>query len=140
MSGPAPKDPTKRRRTNAPARGEFKPPPGSGWQHGRRPKAPLGLMPESLLTWATWFDGWFAGYWTPADVPGLRLVIKLYDMVERGREDKLPELRLQMKAYGISPEGQMALRWVQPADLEPVPRGKAKGVKPERHAHLKAVE
>lgn len=133
--GPAPKD--GRRRRNVPARGEIVTAPAEGWQHGKVPAAPAGLMPASRGAWSTWFKAWFAAFWTPSDLPGLRQVIRLYDQVERGVFQRSSELRLQMDAYGITPKGQQDRRWKKPeAPAAPVvgtsgPSG--------RYGHLRPV-
>ena len=114
MSGSPIKDPSARRRRNVPKRGEFKDAPGVGWQHGRKPRAPDGLMPDSLAAWHTWFASWYAAFWTPADIPALRLLIKLYDVVERGEVRHQGELRAWLDAYGITPKGQQDRRWKPP--------------------------
>ena len=47
MSGPAPKPPGQRRRSNAPARGEWRASPGIGWQHGPVPDTPEDVGPAA---------------------------------------------------------------------------------------------
>lgn len=63
---------------------------------------------------------WFAAHWTPADLPGLRTLIRIYDQVERGEFQRANELRLQMDTYGITPKGQQDRRWARPSDEKPV--------------------
>jgi hypothetical protein len=126
--GPAPKDPATRRRRNPPAR-EWKPTPGSGWQHGKIPPTPEGLMPASVTAWETWFKAWFAAHWTPDLLPGLRQVIRLYDEVERGEFQRSAELRLSLDTYGITPKGQQDRRWERPS-ADPAPAAPAPGPEP----------
>jgi hypothetical protein len=57
---------------------------------------------------------WFAVHWTPSDLPGLYLVIGLYDQVQRGEFQRATELRLHMDNYGITPKGQQDRRWKAP--------------------------
>lgn len=76
---------------------------------------------------------WVASNWTPADVPGLRQTIRLYDMCldfhedpivwpadEKGKPTRKPnpasELRQMMDIYGITPKGQQDRRWLPPKD------------------------
>lgn len=137
MSGPAPAK--QRRRRNAPARGEWQPAPGIGWQHGPIPDAPDGLLAASRNAWETWFRAWFASHWTPADLPGLRLVIAQYDAVQRGQakaNDMTALVRL-MDTYGITPAGQQARRWEAPKAAEP--EKPAEKPATGRYAHLRAV-
>lgn len=129
-----PKDPSERRRRNEPERGEIKAASGVGWQHGAAPKPPSGLMPESRKAWSTWMKAWFAFFWTPEDLPGLRQVIRLYDQVERGEFQRAAELRLQMDTYGVTPKGQQDRRWRPPVQQPSKP--KATGA---RYGHLAAV-
>lgn len=114
--GPAPKP--DRRRRNKPARNDITAADAVGWQHGKPPAAPDGLMPASLEAWTTWIGSWFAAHWTPEDLPGLRQIIRLYDQVERGEFQRSTELRLMMDTYGITPKGQQDRRWVKPEPLK----------------------
>lgn len=120
MAGPgrAPKDPGSRVRRAAPVRGEITVATGVGWQHGKMPAPPEGLLVSSRSAWRTWMGSWFAAFWTPADVPGLRVVIRLYDQVERGEFQRSAELRLSMDTYGITPKGQQDRRWRPAAPVE----------------------
>ncbi len=91
----------------------------SGWQHGEMPLPPEGLMPASVEAWETWMRAWFAAHWTPADLPGLRHLIRLYDQVERGEFQRSGELRLTMDTFGITPKGQQDRRWAPPSEGKP---------------------
>lgn len=146
MPGPAPKP--NRRRRNVPARGEWQPAPAViGWQHGKVPAPPDGLRAETVEAWRTWFAAWFAARWTPDMVPGLRLVALSYDDVIRGgvKAADRTALHALMRAYGITPDGQLALRWAPPKTDEvqpspPSPRRKAKSAAAADHyAHLRVV-
>ncbi len=118
MRGPAPKDPSERRRRNKPA-GEWVPTEGAGWQYGAIPAPPTGLSSESVDTWQTWFTSWFATHWGPEDIPGLPDLIRLYDAVALGDLTRHSELRLTMDTYGITPKGQQDRRWKPPAPRRP---------------------
>ncbi len=130
--GPAPK--VNARRRNAPA-WEWRAAPGVGWQHGAVPEAPRGLSDAALTAWRTWFGAWFAAHWTPGDVPGLRVLIRLYDQVERGRYGLAGELRLWLDTYGATPKGAMDRRWRRPEPAEP-----AKKAASDPYRFLKVVE
>jgi hypothetical protein len=110
-TGPAPKDPAARRNTTAPTRGEIQQLDVVGWQHGDIPPAPEGLKPASEDAWRIWMGAWFAAFWIPEDIPGLRQLVLIYDQVERGEFQRASELRLQMDTYGITPKGQQDRRW-----------------------------
>ncbi len=130
--GPAPK--VNARRRNAPA-WEWRAAPGVGWQHGPIPEAPDGLLEASQTAWETWMRGWFAAHWTPGDLPGLRVVIRLYDAVERGRYGLAGELRLWLDTFGASPKGAMDRRWRRPEVAEPPQKAPR-----DSYRHLKVVE
>lgn len=90
--------------------------PGVGWQHGRRPSPPRGLGEAAKTAWAVWFDAWFAAFWSPADLPGLRQVARLFDLVDKdlaqlGESKSAAELRQLMAAYGLTPKARQDLRW-----------------------------
>lgn len=114
MPGPPPDDHRVRR---APPERPWRDAPGHGWQHGKVPPPPEGLTDAAEKAWQTWLGAWWAGFWSPDDVPGLRMVARLYDQVERGEYVRSAELRQLMNAYGLTPAGRQALRW-RPA-LEP---------------------
>jgi hypothetical protein len=115
-SGPAPKP--FRSRRNAPARGDWKLAPEGGWQH-ELPAAPAGLRPGSIATWEAWLKAWWAANWTQDDLPGLRLLIRIYDRVNRGDLKRLGELRQLMDSYGVTPKGQQDRRWQRPEPPRP---------------------
>jgi hypothetical protein len=107
----APKLPGARQRRNVPERGEWQAADTAGWQHGEVPAPPDGLTSASVTAWETWMAAWFASFWTPDDLPGLRQLVRLYDQVERNEFQRAGELRLQMDTYGITPKGQQDRRW-----------------------------
>ncbi len=137
MAGKGPRPKTTRRRRNTPARGDWKAPDGIGWQHGKIPEPPDGLLKASIATWRTWFGSWFAAHWTPEDVPGLTIVILLWDQVNRGEYQRSAELRLQMDGYGITPKGQTDRRWEKPAPS--APEKKPSGSSADRRRRLRVV-
>jgi hypothetical protein len=112
--GPNPKEQSRTR--HIPTRGVPRAIDGVGWQHGERPVPPSGLLKPSRDAWETWFTAWFAAHWTPADLPAIRQLIRLYDQVERGEYQRHGEMRLMLDTYGISPKGQQDRRWLAPAE------------------------
>jgi len=110
--GPAPKHQRYRRAT--PGRGEWQPSDEGGWQHAEPPPAPGGISPAAGAVWTAWFGSWWAANWTPDDLPGLRLVIRLWDRVNRGDIKRAGELRQWLDSYGITPKGQQDRRWTKP--------------------------
>jgi hypothetical protein len=131
----APPQPERRRRA-APVRGEVQSATAVGWQHGKVPPPPDGLMPASVEAWTTWFAAWFASFWTPGDLPGLRVVVRLYDQVERGEYTRATELRLWSDTWGLSPKGRQDRRWRKPE----ASAAEAATTKDSAYRHLRAVE
>jgi hypothetical protein len=112
-TGPAPAE--TRQRSNEPARGDWQPAPGSGWQHGEVPPCPVRAA-IAKQTWATWFSSWFASYWTPEDMPNLRLAIKLWHLSDTGLAkgaERTAYIRLA-DDLGITRKGQQDRRWKRP--------------------------
>ena len=109
-----------------------------GWQHGAIPEPPDGLVPASLEAWRVWFGAWFAAHWLPEDLPALRVLIGLYDRVERGERQRGGELRMWCDTFGITPKGQQDRRWVKPtAETQPAPQRQADA---DPYAHLRVVD
>lgn len=133
--GPAPKE-NRQNPRDTPKRGEIEHAASSGWQHGPVPAAPAKLTKAAREAWDTWMGAWFASFWTPDDLPGLRQVIRLYDQVERGEFQRAAEVRLQMDTYGITPKGQQDRRWARPKGPAQPPAGEKK---PTRYDHLRTV-
>lgn len=84
-------------------------------------------MDASLEAWSVWFGSWWAAFWTPADLPALRQVIRLYDQVERGEFQRCAELRMMMDTYGVTPKGQQDRRWKAPVAPEVAKPGTPSG-------------
>jgi hypothetical protein len=132
-SGPAPKAPGTRRGRRRLARGEWQTTTGVGWQHGPIPPPPDGLLPASVAAWNAWFGAWWAAHWGPWDVPGLCVVVRLYDATERGDFARASEYRMWADTYGVTPKGRQDRRWLPPVD-DPPERSD-----PDRYRHLRAV-
>lgn len=132
--GPAPKP--NRRRRNKPVRGEWIASENVGWQHGELPNPPDGLKDVSRWAWDAWFKAWFAAHWTPDDLPGLRVVIRLYDEVERGEFTRATELRQMLDNYGITPKGQQDRHWQRPTVEEAAKSQSQNRQSGGRYAHL----
>jgi hypothetical protein len=113
--GPTPK-PNRRNKSDVPSRGEWRPAPGSGWQHGEVPAPPDGLLAKSRATWATWFASWSAGHWNPDHLPDVYVAIRLFDAFERGDHARAPELRQWMDGIGVTYKGQQDRRWLPPKE------------------------
>lgn len=134
--GRAPKLPEQRRNTHAPQRGEWQSVPGMGWQHGPIPIPPDGLLDPSREAWSTWFKSWFAAHWDEADVPGLRVTVRLFDECQRGRWQRAGEFRMWADTYGLTPKGAQDRRWIRPKpEAEKAPAPRAKGM----YDHLRVV-
>ena len=126
----------RRNPSDKPIRGEWTPTTDAGWQHGAIPEPPAGLIEETRQAWAAWMAGWPAAHWIPGDVPGLRIVARLFDDVARGEFQRAGELRLWADTYGITPKGQQDRRWTAPEPAETPAR------RPDRidqYAHLRPL-
>lgn len=135
--GPPPKV-TRRPRSKKPTRGAWAAADGIGWQHGKIPTPPAGLMPASKGAWAAWFKSWFAAHWGPEDLPLIRQTIRVFDQVERGEFQRMTELRLWCDTIGASKKGQQDRRWIPPKP-EDMPKPE-RTQPPRRPRHLKVVE
>ena len=131
MAGRGPAPDRERIRRSTPKRGDWTPSPDGGWQHPL-PDAPTGISSAAADVWGTWFRSWWAGNWSPDDLPTLRLVIRLWDRVNRGDIRRAAELRQWLDGYGITPKGQQDRRWTKPA-----PKRQGWGSEPDPYAHLR---
>lgn len=81
-------------------------------------------------------SAWYAAFWTPADLPALRVMVLLYDQVVRGKFQRHAELRLNLDTWGITPKGQQDRRWAPPLEDDPAPKPQAR----KRSSHVRAVK
>jgi hypothetical protein len=122
MPGPAPK--LIRRRRNVPASGEWRRATVDRWQHGPVPDPPDGLTNESKEAWALWFSSWVAAYWSPIDIPGLRVAIRSLDQVQRAMRSgnasgrQIRESQAWLNAYGLTPKGRQLRHWLPPLAVD----------------------
>ena len=131
--GPAPKSPGTRRGRRPLARGNWQTSASRGLAAWPHPAAPEGLLPSSVVAWNAWFGSWWAAHWGPWDVPGLCVVVHLYDAVERGDLARASEYRMWADTYGITPKGRQDRRWLPPL-VEPPETSD-----PDRYRHLRPV-
>jgi hypothetical protein len=136
--GFAPKPPTQRRTRHAPQLGEVRNAPAASWRFGPVPAPPEGLCKATDDAWRAWFGSWVAGFWTPADLPGLRTVALVHNAVSIGNVKLAGELRLQMAGYGLTPQGRLSLRWAPPKSTDPGTPAEPAADGPYRH--LRALE
>lgn len=89
-----------------------------GWQHGKVPPCPKGLSIHGQKAWKTWMNAWWACFYTPDDLPGLQLLVTLYDKVLLEQID-VTKVTPLLDRYGITPKARQDLRWAQvPAKAE----------------------
>lgn len=89
-----------------------------GWQHGKVPPCPKGLSIHGQKAWKTWMNAWWACFYTPDDLPGLQLLVTLYDKVLLEQID-VTKITPLLDRYGITPKARQDLRWAQvPAKAE----------------------
>ena len=83
-----------------------------GWQHGKVPPCPKGLSAHGQRAWKTWMNAWWASFYSKEDLPGLELLVFLYDKVMLELIDVTKIMPL-LDRYGITPKGRQDLRWAQ---------------------------
>ena len=129
--GPAPKQPSQRRRRNAPAGGEWielpstveKPilPPLPRRSKGR-------WSARTRQTWDAWRRDPATAQYGPADVHYALDTIRLQEECARGRHSLAGEIRLRMDGLGLTPKGKRNLRWrvAEPGEIVELPAGRAR--------------
>ena len=83
-----------------------------GWQHGKVPPCPKGLSAHGQRAWKTWMNAWWASFYSAEDLPGLQLLVLLYDKVMLEIIDVTKIMPL-LDRDGITPKGRQDLRWAQ---------------------------
>ena len=83
-----------------------------GWQHGKIPPPSPSLSAHGKRAWKTWMNAWWASFYSAEDLPGLQLLVMLYDKVMLEEIDVTKILPL-LDRYGITPKGRQDLRWAQ---------------------------
>jgi hypothetical protein len=141
--GPAPKDPSVRRRRNA------DPAPTvevsvDGEQRG--PNLPIDVLPNheqwhprTREWWRTWRESPQAQTFTATDWDFLiDTALMHHTMWSQGRWEFASELRLRAAKFGATPEDRLRLRMKV---TDPDPAGKPEGEqKPSRYGHLRSVD
>jgi hypothetical protein len=69
-------------------------------------------------------------------VPGVGVVVRLSDAVERGNFARASEYRLWADNYGITPKGRQDRRWLPPVVESPAV---VEVAEPDRYRHLRSV-
>jgi len=121
--GPAPKDPSARRRQNQPTRGEWtvllRDPPS------RRPSLPQpypkgGYSAQAKAAWKKWWSSPMAAYWDVSDLDTVELLLR---MADKAVDDPAAALATQIRLYkdtlGLTPKGRRDLRWLLPGEVPP---------------------
>lgn len=109
--GPAPKDPTKRRRLNTPAAGEWTQLPEEGYQGEIPSLAGLGLSKATQEWWEHIWRTPMATQWTDGDVPALVELAVLRERLLDGKVSVASEVRLRSEEFGLTPKGRQDRRW-----------------------------
>lgn len=121
--GPAPKQPEQRRRTNAPARGEWvdlPPVPKSAKDRAlpalpKRPTHIGGWSTRTRAIWAAWREDPATTQYGPAEVAAAVELAWLFEEYVRESTGKLAsEVRQRMDGLGLTPKGKRDLRWRVP--------------------------
>jgi hypothetical protein len=124
-TGPAPKDPSQRRRRNEPARGEwFNLPPLKGPFLPPLPKRAKDAGVWSARTrraWAAWRKDPATQMYSEAEVDSVIDLAYVHEEWVRGDNRLISEVRLRMDGLGLTPKGKKDLRWKVIDELPPPP-------------------
>lgn len=129
-----------RTRRTPPVRGDWVHAPAPCWRHGPVPPPPDGISEGATQAWNVWFSSWPSSFWTPGDLPGLWILVRMYD---RARSDKpgkagaATEWRLLADNYGLTPKGQQDRRWLPPLEAEQ--QTTPARTRPSNYQHLRVV-
>lgn len=142
MSGPAPKQPSERRRRNAPPGGEWVELPATVEKPilpplPRRTRAEGPWSARTRETWEAWRQDPATTQYTSGDVSFALQTIRLVELAQaKPTATLLAEIRLRMDALGLTPKGRRHLRWrvACPAELVDLPARRAR-----RRRHLEAT-
>ena len=99
--------------TSARQRAQWTEPDSVGWRFGEIPPPPDGIGPDAADAWTVWLGSWWAGFYSPGDLPGLELMIRSLDRFYRGLLD-IGKVVPLLDRYGITPKGRQDLRWTPP--------------------------
>ena len=120
--GPAPKDPSARRRRNQPTRGEWtildrppvKAPPLP------RPSPKGGFSAPAKAEWGRWWASPMAAMWDASDRGMVELLLRMIDAAwEHPQAASATQIRLFRDGLGLSPKGRRDLRWLLPGEAPP---------------------
>lgn len=117
--GPAPKDPSQRRRRNAPARGEWVDLPEL--DKPVLPDLPDGDWSERTKdAWTRWRSDPATTQYSSAAISQAINLLYLYEGWVQG-DEKYSEVRLTMDGLGLTPKGKRDLRWRAPQETTEEP-------------------
>ncbi|MGZ6587871.1 MAG: phage terminase small subunit [Solirubrobacteraceae bacterium] len=116
MAGPAPKDPSQRRRRNVPERGEWIsiPPLDGTFKAPSLPKRGKGQGVWSGRTkraWSAWWADPAVQMWSNAERDTVVDLAYIHEEWVRGDNRLISEVRLRMDGLGLTPKGKKDLRW-----------------------------
>ena len=120
--GPAPKDPSARRRRNQPTRGEWT---VLDKESPRRPALPRpapkgGWSAFAKSEWARWWASPMAAMWDASDRGTLELLLLFAETVrETPQAAMATQIRLYRDGLGLTPKGRRDLRWLLPGEAPP---------------------
>jgi hypothetical protein len=142
MSGPAPKQPSERRRRNVPAGGEWIELPATVEKPilpplPRRTRAEGPWSARTRETWEAWRQDPATTHYTPADVGYALSTIRLVEIAHaQPTAAWLAEIRRRMDGLGLTAKGKRYLRWrvAAPAEVVELPASRSR-----RRRHLEAA-
>ena len=109
--GPAPKPREQRRDRHKKQAGDWVQLPPEGYQGPIPALAGLGLSNSTLEWWKTIWRSPMATQWSEGDVPALKELAMLRELLLDGKMSVAAEVRLRSDSFGLTPAGRQQRRW-----------------------------
>jgi hypothetical protein len=110
--GPAPKPREQRRDRHKKQAGDWVQLPPGGYQGPIPSLAGVGLSDSTYEWWKTIWRSPMATQWTEGDVPALKELAMLRELLLDGKMSVAAEVRLRSDSFGLTPAGRQQRRWM----------------------------
>jgi hypothetical protein len=117
VTGPAPKDPSERRNTTKPQRGEWIDIDARTIDKPVLPEMPPFKRPfvpwrwKARQVWTAWRNDPVTTYWTDSDIEFAIGTLELYDVIDGDWTVNAAEIRQREDRLGLNPKGKRDLRF-----------------------------
>ena len=119
MASPVPKPKDQRRNRNPKMAGDWVQLPNDGYQGSIPSVAGLGLNRASQRWWRAIWRSPMATQWVEGDIPALKELAILRQLLMNGQVSVAAEVRLRSDQFGLTPAGRQHRRWmITDEDLE----------------------